>query len=147
MRSALMVSVLFSIAACGGPMGPIPGGSLEGELAPWPEDWLFTDDIENFLLETNPNDPYSVTIWAVADTSALYFVGVSGASKWVQNILADSRVRIAVNDHLYLGRASPVSDPDELGRVRDAYMAKYDLDEQDTDLSREEGVVFRFAPR
>ena len=55
MRNAVLV--LFSLAlasACSGPMGPIPGGELQGTPAPWPEDWSYTDDIENVLLQTRP---------------------------------------------------------------------------------------------
>ena len=144
MRQALMVSLLFGVTACGGPMGPIPGGELPGEVVAWPQDWLFTNEIENFLLETNPNDPYSVTIWAVTTGDVLYFVGVSGDSTWVTNILGDNRVRLAVNDHLYAARAAPVSDPAELDAVRAAYVSKYDLGEEDTEpvARRRCGVSF-----
>ena len=48
MRNAVVV--LFSIGlvcACSGPMGPIAGGTLEGDSAAWPEDWAFTDNTDN----------------------------------------------------------------------------------------------------
>ena len=57
------VVVAFVFAGCG-PIGPIPGGALGGELGPAVvRDWSFADEVENAQLETRPGDPHSVNTW------------------------------------------------------------------------------------
>ena len=56
-KTFLVLTSIILVCACSGPMGPIAGGALEGTPTPWPDDWAFTDEIENVLLETNPEDP------------------------------------------------------------------------------------------
>ena len=55
----LFFGLLFALAC--GPLGPLPGGHLSGELEPSPpSNWAFADDQKTVQLETNPSDPYSV---------------------------------------------------------------------------------------
>ena len=57
----LWVAGAMLLSSCGAPLGPIPGGKLQGITEPWPKDWSHAEDVDNVLLETNPSDPYSVT--------------------------------------------------------------------------------------
>ena len=147
-RSVAVITLLSAMWGCGAPMGPIPGGTLEGPEAGWPEDWKFTDEIENILLETNPEDPYSVTLWGVAVEEHFYVAGASSDSTWVAHILRQSDVRLAVNDMLYAGRAIRVTDAQELRAVGDAYTAKYEIDTSESSTFIEDGgIIFRLTKR
>ena len=64
-------------------MGPIPGGTLEGPELPWPADWTFTDSLENILLETRLEDPYSVTLYGVYKEKNFYVVCVHERSRYI----------------------------------------------------------------
>ncbi len=132
MRNAVLV--LFSLglaSACSGPMGPIPGGELQGTPEPWPEDWSYTEDIENVLLQTRPEDPYSVTIWiALVDYNAFIVAGDED-STWVQNIRANPNVVLSVNGKLINARVSDVTANEELNNGIQAFLNKYQMDEED----------------
>ena len=80
MRFTVVVLTLM-LSACDGPMGPIAGGKLEGAQQPWPDNWQFTENTENVLLETNPTDPYSVTLWGVAIGETFYVVAARPKSR------------------------------------------------------------------
>ena len=148
MRNAIAFATTFMLCACGGPMGPIAGNKLEGTLAEWPEDWSFTADRENFLLETNPEDPYSVTIWAVDVDGDLYITAVDSNSRWVQNIMQNSDVLVAVAGKLYPGRAHVVTDPNEMTPVGSRYGSKYEMSpEEGANILEEGGVIFRLSSR
>ena len=145
MRNAVVV--LFSIGltcACSGPVGPIPGGALEGHPAAWPEDWAFTDDTDNVLLQTCPEDPYSVTTWAVTTDGKLYIAAASSHAKWVKNIADNDAVVVSINGDLYNARASIVTNNEETTRVIEAYVVKYEFDSQE-DFVEEEGILFRLS--
>lgn len=146
MRNALLV--LFSIAllsACSGPVGPIAGGALEGTPAAWPDDWSFTENVENILLETRPADPYSVTLWAVHTDGEFYVAAAEDDANWVQNIAADPAVIISIQGMLYSAQADIVTSTAEANNVVQAYLAKYDMDEEE--FRREDGLLFRLSPR
>ena len=78
-RTAFWICSALLLGACGAPLGPIPGGKLQGELSPWPANWKHAENCENVLLETAPADPYSVTIWGVGIQDQ-FFVGASKRS-------------------------------------------------------------------
>ncbi len=145
MRNAVVV--LFSIGlvcACSGPMGPIAGGTLEGDPAAWPEDWAFTNDTDNVLLQTCPQDPYSVTTWAVTTNGNLYIAAANSKATWVKNIADDNAVIVSVNGELYDATASIVTEREEIADVVQAYVVKYEFDSQE-DFIEEEGVLFRLS--
>jgi hypothetical protein len=142
MRNALVL--VFStglLCACSGPMGPIPGGELEGTPTPWPEDWAFTDAVENVLLQTNPMDPYSVTVWMVNVENEIYIAAADTDSAWAQNMFQDPSVVLSVNGMLFNATARNVSDHDQLSRAVQAYLAKYDIESQE-DFVQEGGALF-----
>ena len=122
--STLIATALVA-AACSGPFLLFPGGELEGEVAPVPTDWSFTDEISTIQIETRPSDPYSVNIWATAAGGALYLHAGANRARWVEYLEADPRLRIKVEDRLYELVAIRVSDVEEFARFADRYEVKY----------------------
>jgi hypothetical protein len=147
MRAWRVWLLALLVAACGGPIGPIPGGELDGEVVEeHPSDWSFTDEIETIEVETRPDDPYSVTTWCIADGGSIY-VGASGGkrSRWVRNLLADPRVRLRIAGKLYERKAVRVMDEEVFNTLRAKLVAKYDY-EPDPDAETEP-MLFRFDRR
>ena len=130
------------LAACG-PIFMIPGGALSGTVTPAPDDWSFTEAIENFQLETRPSDPHSVTIWGVAMNEHFY-VGTSPDTAWGQYVADDPRVRLRAGDELYELRAEP-GDPAERDAVWAAIQRKYDYALEAE--QKESGIFFRLVAR
>lgn len=122
--------ILFALCltACE-PMGPVAGGSLAGNTTAAPDEWSAISTVENVLIETNPDDPYSVTVWGV-DTGANYYVasGDGGDTRWAENLVANPGVKLKIGDTLYALNAVRVTDSTELSTVFARYVAKYDLD-------------------
>ena len=146
--TSILVTATFLLAACGAPMGPIPAGELDGDVNPWPEDWGFAEEIENVLLETNPEDPYSVTVWGVAHHNSFYITGASVDNVWVSNLIKHAQMKLSVSGSLYLGRATEVTDRDEMVAVLDQYVSKYDFERSEGDNFIEDGgVIFRLSER
>ncbi len=144
MRNAVVgVFCCTLLCACSGPVGPIAGGALEGQPMDWPESWEFTDSVENVLLQTNPQDPYSVTIWCVREGEQLYIAASDDDNQWVVNMMEDPRVILSVEGNLINGRTSIVSNTDEINRIIQAYLIKYEIDNEEN-FVEEEGVLFRF---
>ena len=121
----VLAAVVLFATACSGPFLLLPGGELEGEVAPVPTDWSFTDDVSTIQIETNPSDPYSVNIWATAMDGALYLHAGANRATWVEYLEADPRLRIKVEAQLYELAARRVTEEAEFGRFADAYERKY----------------------
>ena len=97
----IWVAGAMLLSSCGAPLGPIPGGKLQGNIEAWPKDWSHAEDVENILLETNPDDPYSVTIWGLGIDDAI-FVGASKRSnQWAENLETNPKAIIDVDGTLY----------------------------------------------
>ena len=110
-----LAPIVLSLAllACG-PLGPLPGGRLSGEVAGAPPDWAFSDAEKNVQLETRPGDPYSVNVWGVAVGDHFYLAsGQAGESKWAQYIVEDPEVRLRVAGTVYEMRAVRVEGETE----------------------------------
>lgn len=153
MRNAIVIAtkfmpIMFFLGACSGPVGPIAGSKLEGSPAQWPDDWSFTHDYENFLLETNPNDPYSVTVWAVDIGSVLYVTAVDSDSQWAQNIANNPLVVVGVAGKLYAARAHEITDPNEMDPVGLRYGTKYEMSEEEgANIIDSGGIIYRLSSR
>ncbi|MGH0035288.1 MAG: hypothetical protein ACQGVK_09700 [Myxococcota bacterium] len=143
------------LAACllgCGPIGPIPGGALGGEVVSAPvDDWSFTADIETAQLETRPEDPYSVNIWIYGEGERLYvptslILGSSEPTEreWVRNLVADDRVRLRVDGRIYERRAVRITDAAELDQARTKLLQKYDVE---ADEHSSAAWIFRLVPR
>jgi len=151
--AALLLACLLGGAGAGcGPIGPIPGGALGGEVVEAPvSDWSFTNAVETVQLETRPDDPYSVNTWSLGEgdrldlaTSLIRGDADPTAREWVRNVLADDRVRLRVGGRIYPLRAVRVTDPQELEEAREGLLAKYHVDR---DAHAAAAWIFRLEPR
>lgn len=145
-----LLTLLFG-AACG-PMGPLAGGALSGAVQedPPPE-WSGFADVEQIQVESRPSDPHSVNTWCGVVDGRFYvpsslIMGPDDPSErgWVQHVLADPNVRLRIEDEVYELRATRVEDPAERERVRDALIAKYEVER---DAQAEKAWIFRMEPR
>ncbi len=153
MPTRLWLAATLLALGCGGPLGPISGGALSGEVKPAPADWAFVDGVEQVQLETNPVEPHSVNTWIGTSGGALYLPTsmIRGPKlpterAWVRNVEADDRVRLRVGDAVYELRAERVLDAVEAEAARAALVKKYALDADDLDPEREIWL-FRLTPR
>lgn len=127
-KASTFTLVAIFLGACGAPLGPIPGGELDGDITPWPKDWQQAEDCENVLLQTNPENPYSVTIWGVG-IGREFYVGASKRShQWALYMERDPRVTLEVDGKLYRAIAQRVSEPATTQLVAARFIAKYDMD-------------------
>ena len=138
----LWVAGAMLLSSCGAPLGPIPGGKLQGIIEPWPKDWSHAENVENVLLETNPTDPYSVTIWGLGIEDS-FFVGASKRSnQWAENLEKDPRVVLDVDGALYRALAKRVTNSQTNDEVAQKFIAKYDLD---PDALEGEGAFYQLT--
>ena len=124
-RSALVLTAALLFAACGGPFLLASGGALQGETAPNPDDWAFTDAVDTVQLETLPAEPYSVNIWVIALDDHLFVHAGANRATWVENMETDPNVRLRVDDTIYELAATRVEDQAEFDRFSAAYEEKY----------------------
>ena len=123
LATALLISI--SLTACSGPFVLFPGGALEGTPAEAPSDWGFTAEVDTIQLETNPSEPYSVNIWALGLGDVLYVHAGANRATWIENMEADPRVRVRIEDKVYTLNASRVNDQEEFDRFAEVYEQKY----------------------
>lgn len=152
-RAGALVLASLVITACGGPLGPIAGGTLsgqeyEGEEPNW--DTLMAD-IENIQLESNPADPYSVNVWGAGHGDALYvptslILGSDNPVErdWVANVMQNPNVRLRIDGTIYSRSAIRVTDEAVIKDVRSHLMAKHGEDE---DEHSDKAWIFRMDPR
>lgn len=136
----IAAQTLLLVVGCG-PFLLLPGGELEGTTKPAPSDWSITADVDTVQLETRPEDPYSVNIWAVGMGPGLYVHAGANRSQWVENMQANREVRVRVEDVLYDLLASRVEDQGEFDRFSDAYEQKYGSRPRNENV--EEAYLFR----
>lgn len=146
MHRLLLLSItLICLAGCSEPFIVFAGGELSGEPKDPPEEWSELHDEETFQLETRPNDPYSVNIWAVGIGENAYIGTGPDGTNWSEYITADPRVRLRVGTTLYALRAVPVTDTEERRAVARRYADKYGMDRDQNWL--EDALVFRLERR
>ena len=96
------------------------------------------------LLETDPADPYSVTIWGVG-LQGEFFVGASSRSnQWARKMEKDPRVVLDVDGLLYRAHAELLTDPATVEVVTTKFFEKYDMD---PDNLEGDGAFYRLMPR
>jgi len=122
-----MLFMLF-LAGCSEPFIVFAGQRLSGEESAPPADWSALETIDTMQLETRPDNPYSVNVWAVGIGPDLYIGTGPDGTRWSRHLDEDRNVRFRVEGQVYALRAYPVTEPDERRRVAEAYVAKYDLD-------------------
>ncbi len=140
----IAIATLVLVASCG-PLMLLPGGKLDGDTAPAPSDWSFTDEVDTVQLETKPDDPYSVNIWAVGMGPRVYVHAGASRSRWVENMEANPEVRLRVEDRLYNLRAYRVEGQDEFDQFSDSYEKKYGLRPGNEDVAQ--AYLFRLEAR
>jgi hypothetical protein len=144
MRILIVLIALSGALACG-PLVMIPGGRLSGTVAPVPDDWSFSDDVETVQLETRPDDPYSVNIWGVAVGDEFYVASGKSDNAWATHIAADDRVRLRVDESIYELRAVRDDSADGRERFLAAAKAKYDFEPDPEQTS--DAILFKLVAR
>ena len=145
---------LLSLGVACGPVGPLSGGRLSGEIGPRDvQEWSFASKEETAQLETQPADPHSVNTWFVAIGPRLYvptsmILGPKDPTErgWVSHLREEPEVRIRLTGVVYERLAVRVSEPSEYAAARSALEGKYDLDPTDRDPERQVWI-FRMDPR
>ena len=147
-RSAVLLSADALPLGCG-PLGTLPGGALRGTLPEPGAPLLCTE--HTIQLETRPDDPHSVNTWCVSLDDRFYIptsliLGDENPldREWVQNVLADDRVRVRVEDVLYERRAVRVTEEGEVEQAKSAFLTKYEFD---PDEHSSAAWIFRMEPR
>ena len=141
----LAVLVLLIGLGCNGPIVLMPGGELDGEVAPVPAEWAVIGDYGTCQLETRPEDPYSVNIAYTQIEDRLYINAGDKEKKWVVHMEANPLVRLRTGDVIYLARAERVVDPTEISKFGDAWVSHSMFYRHPDDL--EEVWVYRLVPR
>lgn len=146
--------VLCTLAIGCGPLGPIPGGRLSGEIgSDRIVDWRFASEDMTAELETRPSEPHSVHTWFVALGPDLYvptsmILGPKDPAQrsWVSHVREDPAVRIRLEGRVFERVARRVEDPAEYDRARGALEAKYEIEESQRDPDRVIWI-FRLDPK
>ncbi len=153
-RGVVFAAALATVFALGcGPLGPIPGGRLRGDVVTVEiKDWAFAVEEKTAQIETNPADPHSVNVWFGSLGPHLYvpssmILGPKDPTErgWVGNVAADPHVRIRIDGRVYERVAVRVTDRDEYAEARAALEKKYELDPEERDAEREIWL-FRLDP-
>jgi len=137
------------LLACDGPVGPIPGGALSGAESPCPsQGFAAARDAREIQLEVRPDDPYSVTTWAVVLDGVLHVPAdfFNPGKRWPHMADADPRVRVRIAGRLHGCDAHRVHDEAAIARLRAAAAAKYDVDPEGW-AARQEVWWYRIQPR
>jgi hypothetical protein len=147
-----MIAVVLLLDTFGGylfdgPLGPIPGGRLEGAVNPQPNpDW---SDLEKVIeLEIRPSKPWSLSVWNVIVDGELYVPSAMGARRrWTAVALADPSVRVRTHGQIYECRIEQVTDPALRKRIRQAAAERYGGFEPTGDGEEDPTWYFHLAPR
>lgn len=118
----LLVTVLC--LGCNGPLFLLPGGSLNGETKPAPDDWSFAGDSGTLQLETNPAEPYSVNLAYTIVGGRLYLNAGDTETQWVKNMALNPDVKLRVDGTLYELRAERVTDESEIEAFGEAWTSQ-----------------------
>lgn len=144
MMATLAAGGLALVSACNGPLGPIPGGRISGTNAAVPAGWAGLGDSGLAEIETNPSDPYSVTIAYTIVDGQLYANAGGKESRWAKNTVDNPDVRLKIDGKIYDMHAIRVEDPAEVARFGKAWTR--DLFRRDP-TQFEELWLFRLVPR
>jgi hypothetical protein len=127
--------------------GPVPGGSLAGEVTPPPDAWsaLVPDGTRICEVESRPENPHSIQIECFLYDGQLYAQSHRWAlaswwpvESWAAIWIARPEVRVRLGDELFELQAVHVTDPAQ----REAVLRFRGYDPVPPGI-----VVFRFDPR
>ena len=157
-RICVLALIAAIVATACEPVFVFAGGALSGSEEPAPDNWTFSRDVDTVQIETRPSDPYSVNVWGVAVESFVYVAASDGGeSRWAREIEADPRVRLKIGERLFAlqatrltadareGETASEGANEEIARVVDAYVEKYDLDPDESFVGG--AWVFRLQAR
>jgi hypothetical protein len=119
--------VFIAAVGCGGPVGPLAGGRLSGEVVrQGVSDWSFANDHELMQLETRPEDPYSVNVHFYVVEGRLYVeAGADHSfSRWRRFLWENPDVRVRFGNRVYEVRVVEVTATEEIVSILPAYYAK-----------------------
>ncbi|MFZ8977055.1 MAG: hypothetical protein ACO2Y9_08125 [Pseudohongiellaceae bacterium] len=139
--SLTQLALLLTLVGCTDPLISVPGGKLNGEPTAAPASWSSVPDV--IQLETRPDDPYSVNIWALVESGNLYLATEN--ARWLAHIKADDRVRVRIDGMLYALRAEQVTEVEEMNRLAAAYKEKYEYEIESTSFAS--ANAFRLVAR
>ena len=92
------------------PIAMLSGKQLSGEEKAYPADWAFAREHMLVKVESNPDDPHSVTTTHVIVDGKLHIPAQKGHTKeWPGIVAADPRVRIKIGEDIYPAKATLVS--------------------------------------
>lgn len=137
--------LMLALSGCNGPTLLLPGGKLEGEVAPTPPDWAFAGDYGTAQLETHPEEPYSVNLAFTIVAGRLYVNAGGTQTQWVKNMSANPWVRLRLDGTLYALRAERVTDSAEVATFAKAWTSQ-SIFRRDP-LSYDEVWIYRLVAR
>ena len=146
--AVLAVCIVFGARLADGPLGPVPGGPMSGQLVAEPvTDWGFIVERDTVELEVNPDAPRAITTWVLGYGGQPFIPSGFGARKtWTAQLAADGRAMLRVDGQLYERQAVRVTDEELLEELRAVLIRKYDLDPEGN-FSGSETWFFRLDPR
>jgi hypothetical protein len=120
----LALLLVLAISGCNGPFALLPGGKLDGQVAPVPSDWAFAEDYGTVQLETRPEAPYSVNIAYTVMEGRLYINAGNTETQWVKYIEVSPLVRLRIDGVLYELRAKRVIGTAEISAFGKAWTSQ-----------------------
>jgi hypothetical protein len=124
----LVLAIAMLARLSDGPVGPFPGGPLQGALMKgleprWSTLLAGTDTIE---LQVNATDPRSVRVWFVLLNGAVHVPSAWAPRKqWPAQVEADPRVVMRWHGRLYERHATRVTDPATIDTLIGLVSEKY----------------------
>jgi hypothetical protein len=111
-----------------GPLGPIPGGALQGPVDPDQDpDWSNLEEVVE--LEIRPEKPWSLSVWNVVVDGELYVPSAMGARRrWTAVAIEEPLVRLRTHGRIYERRIEKVEDPELRRRIGAAVAQRYGFD-------------------
>lgn len=128
------IPLLLFAAGCSGPVGPIPGGKLDGRVVTEFDDWSFAATAEQIQLETIGDDgaAHSVNVWSGVVDGRLFIPTslVRGSENpaergWVKNALKQPDVRVRIAGKIFAGTIQRLPDEEYSVRVKQQILDKY----------------------
>ncbi len=115
-----------------GPIGPIPGGRLQGAVTSESNpDWSTLEKV--IELEVRPEKPWSLSVWNAVVDGELYVPSAKGEKRrWTQVALKDPRVRVRTGGRIYEQKIVRLTDPELSEQVRGVLAERYELSRDST---------------
>ena len=129
----------------------IAGQELTGIEVEYPKNWGFTDAHTTIMVETNPDDPHSVTTlcFTSSDGVDLFVPAMDGHTKsWTAHTLSDDRARIKIGDEVYSISLELVTKDAKISELAPMARRKFpNLDLPDSENAPQNIWLFKVQPR